>query len=305
METDNLGVLKRRQKDKKIDKKMLTENPVGHRMIDVQTNGKANRRNKAVVISDLKKQEILLTGKSARKTAGFMVSTVALSLLSFSPFATAADVRELQGSPNGYVSSDGYVVSHREMFIVSEPVRVSMLQAAVKVEAVLPRQTKPITRVVSQDFVPKNTESTMVAKSPPVETKIDKQEAKQKKVSLVVYFDLDKNTLKKGEEEKLGNFLETLRGAKEINVTGYTCDLGTQAHNDALARTRARQVEKYLVTHGIPESSITTNGLGKCCFASSKDRELNRRAEVESLVPDDSTDKSRLPKGESKTEEVK
>ena len=63
-------------------------------------------------------------------------------------------------------------------------------------------------------------------------------------------------------------------------MTGYTCDLGSKAHNDVLAIKRAEAVAAYLRKAGL--HAIWVAGTGKCCYAT-KDpgkRYLNRRAEV-------------------------
>ena len=71
------------------------------------------------------------------------------------------------------------------------------------------------------------------------------------------------------------------KGAR-VRITGYTCDLGTEAYNLALSVRRAEAVASYLEERGIMVLSIT--GRGECCPVK-KDGKINRpasrRVEVE------------------------
>ena len=100
---------------------------------------------------------------------------------------------------------------------------------------------------------------------------------------ITVLFALDTSVLSHAEKARLSSFVESLGAetkAGRLFVTGYTCDLGSKVHNDALAIKRAEAVEAYLRKAGL--HAIWVTGTGKCCYAT-KDpakRYLNRRAEV-------------------------
>lgn len=102
-------------------------------------------------------------------------------------------------------------------------------------------------------------------------------------VRITVLFSLDSFVLSDAEKTRLSSFLKSLdaeRKAGDFFVTGYTCDLGSKAHNDALAMKRAEAVEAQLRKAGV--HAIWIAGIGKCCYAT-KDpgkRYLNRRVEV-------------------------
>lgn len=48
-----------------------------------------------------------------------------------------------------------------------------------------------------------------------------------------------------------------------LRVTGYTDRLGSDAYNMRLSRDRAESVKRYLVSRGIPEEAISTEGRGE------------------------------------------
>ena len=100
---------------------------------------------------------------------------------------------------------------------------------------------------------------------------------------ITVLFNLDGSALSDSEKARLFSFVKSLgpeTKAGNLFVTGYTCDLGSKAHNDVLAMKRAEAVEGYLRKAGL--RAIWVAGRGKCCYAT-KDpgkRYLNRRVEV-------------------------
>jgi outer membrane protein OmpA-like peptidoglycan-associated protein len=100
---------------------------------------------------------------------------------------------------------------------------------------------------------------------------------------ITVLFGLDSSALSDAEKARLSSFVKSLDAETKggnLFVTGYTCDLGSKAHNDVLAIERAEAVETYLRKAGLHVMWVT--GTGKCCYAT-KDpnkRYLNRRAEV-------------------------
>ena len=112
-------------------------------------------------------------------------------------------------------------------------------------------------------------------------TRADKQQGPDARIT--VLFGLDSSVLSDAERARLSSFVKSV-GAEQkdgnLFVTGYTCDLGSKAHNDGLAIKRAEAVEVYLRKADLHAMWVT--GTGKCCYAT-KDRSkrhLNRRVEV-------------------------
>jgi outer membrane protein OmpA-like peptidoglycan-associated protein len=100
---------------------------------------------------------------------------------------------------------------------------------------------------------------------------------------ITVLFGLDSSAISNEEKAKLSSFVKGLdTGTKAINlfVTGYTCDLGSKAHNDVLAMNRAQAIEAYLRKAGL--RAIWVTGTGKCCYVTNdpSKRYLNRRVEA-------------------------
>lgn len=93
-----------------------------------------------------------------------------------------------------------------------------------------------------------------------------------------IHFDFDSYSLTTKGKEKIKEFLLPLKPIERVKITGYTCDIGTQKHNDVLALKRAQSVKKFVSTITV-NTTITAKGKGKCCYIS-KDKRLNRRAEI-------------------------
>jgi outer membrane protein OmpA-like peptidoglycan-associated protein len=73
-----------------------------------------------------------------------------------------------------------------------------------------------------------------------------------------------------------------------VEITGHTCDLGTNEENDMLAQERAEAVATLLESQGVPHGAITVRSEGerKPLSRSQFDeaRALNRRVEVRVMV---------------------
>lgn len=68
--------------------------------------------------------------------------------------------------------------------------------------------------------------------------------------------------------------------ATPLKVTGYTCDLGSQKANDALALRRARAVADMLAPYGYKIPEIAGKGKQDYVSADPATRYLNRRVEI-------------------------
>ena len=84
-------------------------------------------------------------------------------------------------------------------------------------------------------------------------------------VLIGVNFDFNKATLRPESYPILDNAAAILLANPEVNVevAGYTDQIGSDKYNDGLSLKRADSVKKYLIAKGVSASSLTTIGKGK------------------------------------------
>lgn len=92
-----------------------------------------------------------------------------------------------------------------------------------------------------------------------------------------VHFQFDSEVLTQKERAKLDELIRGVSAGSDVNLDGYTCDLGSTSHNMSLSLRRAKEVASYLRGKNISVGKV--EGKGKCCPASD-DRHLNRRVEI-------------------------
>lgn len=100
---------------------------------------------------------------------------------------------------------------------------------------------------------------------------------------LTVNFDLNSAQIKGGEIQKIQGAVPSLRTKAPLKISGFTCDLGSKAHNDRLALQRAQTVRSILLRSGLRKDDIASvEGKGKCCFADTAPARhfVNRRVEI-------------------------
>jgi len=101
-----------------------------------------------------------------------------------------------------------------------------------------------------------------------------------------VLFDTGKYSLKPGAREKLAKVAGILLAYPGLNVEvgGYTDNVGGDAMNQTLSENRARSVRDYLVQEGVSSQSVSSRGFGNTLPVSSNDnsagRQQNRRVEL-------------------------
>jgi len=108
-------------------------------------------------------------------------------------------------------------------------------------------------------------------------------------VSAVTLFDFDRSVLKDQGKAELRNLGAEIRAkgmsVGDINVTGYTDSVGSDAYNQALSVRRAAAVKAFLVSEGIDAGIIDVMGKGESDPVASNDtaagRAENRRVEIE------------------------
>jgi outer membrane protein OmpA-like peptidoglycan-associated protein len=101
-----------------------------------------------------------------------------------------------------------------------------------------------------------------------------------------VLFDTGQYTLKPGAREKLAKVAGILIAYPGLNieVDGYTDNVGGDEMNQKLSENRARAVRDYLVEQGVGTTSVTAKGFGNTLPVASNDnasgRQENRRVEL-------------------------
>jgi outer membrane protein OmpA-like peptidoglycan-associated protein len=103
--------------------------------------------------------------------------------------------------------------------------------------------------------------------------------------ALSVFFPLGSSALDANEAQKLTQFIKKLKqdSSGSMDVTGYTCRLGSLAFNKKLALNRAITVADELKKQGIRVGSV--NGKAGCGYISDTDPAKNRRVEIIASPP--------------------
>jgi outer membrane protein OmpA-like peptidoglycan-associated protein len=101
-----------------------------------------------------------------------------------------------------------------------------------------------------------------------------------------VLFDTGKYSLKPGAREKLAKVAGILLSYPGLNIEvgGYTDNIGGDAMNQTLSDNRAGSVRDYLVQQGVSTNSVSARGFGNSLPVASNDnssgRQQNRRVEL-------------------------
>jgi len=101
-----------------------------------------------------------------------------------------------------------------------------------------------------------------------------------------VLFDTGKYSLKPGAREKLAKVAGILLAYPGLNIEvgGYTDNVGGDQMNQTLSENRASSVRDYLVQQGVATNSVTARGFGNSLAVASNDnavgRQQNRRVEL-------------------------
>jgi outer membrane protein OmpA-like peptidoglycan-associated protein len=94
-----------------------------------------------------------------------------------------------------------------------------------------------------------------------------------------LFFDTNKYDLKPQSRTELNRLIEFMRQYREvqIEVSGYTDNVGTPESNMLLSQRRAQSVMDYLVSHGVPASRLRSKGYGEKNPLAPNDTEIHRR----------------------------
>jgi outer membrane protein OmpA-like peptidoglycan-associated protein len=93
---------------------------------------------------------------------------------------------------------------------------------------------------------------------------VPKQVTKFTGVIKGIFFDVDKDTIKKTSRKTLDDAVKVLKDFPDVKVeiSGHTDSDGDRDHNIDLSRRRAESVKQYLVDKGLDAGRITTRGAG-------------------------------------------
>ncbi len=100
-----------------------------------------------------------------------------------------------------------------------------------------------------------------------------------------IFFDFNKSTLQKESFAELNRILPFFKQYPnlKIELAGHTDNVGSDEYNQKLSQERANSVRDYLLSHGVPESSITAQGYGEsepvATNETDEGRQENRRVE--------------------------
>ena len=105
-----------------------------------------------------------------------------------------------------------------------------------------------------------------------------------KVIIMTLNFDLDSSALDQEAKTTSDSVVKHMQETNDsVQINGYTCNLGSVAHNQALSKRRANSVRDYMISQGIAASRITTAGHGlnspRYDNSTEQGRHLNRRVE--------------------------
>ncbi|MGY6744015.1 MAG: OmpA family protein [Cecembia sp.] len=104
-----------------------------------------------------------------------------------------------------------------------------------------------------------------------------------------IFFDFDKDELRQESMSSLLRLLEFLKENPQVNIliTGHTDNVGTATYNQILSQRRAESVRQFLLSKGIPEARLLSEGKGDQepirPNDTAENRALNRRITISIL----------------------
>lgn len=104
--------------------------------------------------------------------------------------------------------------------------------------------------------------------------------------SRTILFDLNKATVRSESEETLQSIAEIMKEYSNtiFHIEGHTDSTGSESYNETLSRERAASVRQFLISAGIPENRMTSEGYGESQPIASNNtaqgRQENRRVEI-------------------------
>ena len=112
----------------------------------------------------------------------------------------------------------------------------------------------------------------------------------------VIYFDFDKHNIRFDASEELDKVIDVMNQYPEMKIfaTSHTDSKGPSWYNMRLSKRRAKSTIAYILSKGIDESRITSQGLGESQLAndcsddkecSDEEHQLNRRTNFKVVNP--------------------
>jgi outer membrane protein OmpA-like peptidoglycan-associated protein len=191
--------------------------------------------------------------------AKFMTTASLVFLIPLSSFAS-----EIRQRPFAY-SFDAASAQSGDTFVVCSDCPDNKLTILPAIAKLAVRMSDPMT------IQPPATQPDVVTVTP-------RNELPENKGLLgTVHFQLNSSRLSLIEQGNLEKISRDIPAGNAVDVTGYTCTIGTDDYNKKLSFRRAEAVATALKAKGVNISTI--EGRGKCCPAS-QDKQQNRRVEI-------------------------
>ncbi|HWF44524.1 MAG TPA: OmpA family protein [Candidatus Kapabacteria bacterium] len=93
---------------------------------------------------------------------------------------------------------------------------------------------------------------------------IQLSEASGGKTRLLLFFDFNKSDLNQASYPELDRAVRLMKAvpSMEVEIVGYTDNVGSADYNKSLSQKRANAVRDYLIAHGIPKARVAAKGYG-------------------------------------------
>lgn len=107
-----------------------------------------------------------------------------------------------------------------------------------------------------------------------------------------IFFNIDSDEIHQAEQIKLDYLARHLKAydISEVQLAGHADSTGPETYNLALSTRRARNVLRYLRSHGLTDLNVTVMPYGESApvaeNTSHLGRKLNRRVEIQVKAPD-------------------
>jgi len=104
-----------------------------------------------------------------------------------------------------------------------------------------------------------------------------------------IFFETNSYQLKNESKTELNKLVEFMNNNQKIiaELSGHTDNIGTEEDNQILSENRAKEVEKYLIQHGVNEKRLSAKGYGESMPIATNNtpegRSQNRRTEFKIL----------------------
>jgi len=200
-------------------------------------------------------------------SGGTMSVNIRLVILVMLVASTTAMAEEIRTKQYGYEYGDTVRPMEEEAFVVCGDCEVDKLDKAPKqligIRVTMPPQL-PV-RDAHQSQGRKMASATDANNKPSTMAVGD------------VLFRFNNKKFSTKEKGKLDRFVRTIPDGAVLDITGYTCSIGSKSYNLKLSEKRAKSVASYLKAKGLAIGKVA--GKGECCPVST-DKKKNRRVHI-------------------------